>query len=95
MLLPYLVMRRVRSTKPSVIDLARHLPPTGLTRWRAREKAAVVLAVRNGTLRINEAYDRYMLSEEELSRWEVAFDQEGIAGLQAKSLFKPRSELRH
>ena len=45
-----------------------------------------MLAVRSGTLRLSEAYDRYMLSEEELCRWEAAFDQEGIAGLQAKSL---------
>jgi len=70
-----------------VIDLARLLPPTGLTRRSAREKAAVVLAVRNGTLRLSEAYDRYMLSEEELAQWEATFDQEGIAGLKAKSLF--------
>ncbi len=27
-----------------------------------------------------------MLSEEELSRWEKAFDQDGIAGLQVKNL---------
>ena len=82
-----LMMRRVRSNKPSVIDIARFLPRTGLTRWSAREKAAVVLAVRNGTLRLSDAYDRYMLSEEELSSWEAAFDEEGIAGLRAKSLF--------
>ena len=77
-------MRRVRSAKPSVIDIARFPPPAGLARWSAREKAAVVLAVRSGTLRLSEAYERYMLCEEELSRWEAAFDQEGIAGLQAK-----------
>ncbi len=83
----FLTMRRVRSNEPPVIDLARLLPQSGLTRWSAREKAAVVLAVRNGTLRLSEAYDRYMLSEEELAQWEAAFDQEGIAGLKAKSLF--------
>ena len=79
-------MRRVRSTKPSVIDLERLLPRAGLTRWSAREKAAVVLAVQSGTLARSEAYDRYMLSEEELSRWEEAFGQDGVAGLRAKSL---------
>jgi hypothetical protein len=46
-----------------------------------------VVAVQSGTLGRSEAYDRYMLSEEELSRWEEAFGQDGIAGLQAKSLF--------
>ncbi len=70
------------------IDLARLLPQSGLTRWSAREKAAVVLTVRNGTLRLSEAYDRDMLSEEEFAQWEAAFDREGIAGLRAKSLFR-------
>jgi hypothetical protein len=45
-----------------------------------------VVAVQSGTLGRSEAYDRYMLSEEELSRWEEAFGQDGIAGLQAKWL---------
>jgi hypothetical protein len=55
-------------------------------RWSAWEKAAVVIAVRGGSLRLREAYDRYMLSEEEFARWEKAFDQDGIAGLQVKNL---------
>jgi hypothetical protein len=42
-----------------------------------------VIAVRSGTLGRVAAYERYTLSEEELSRWEDAFDQDGIAGLQA------------
>ena len=72
----------------SPIDLISALPPAGCTtRWSAWKKAAVVVAVQSGTLSRSEAYDRYMLSEEELSRWEEAFDQYGIAGLQAKSLF--------
>jgi len=45
-----------------------------------------VVAVQSGRLGRSEAYDRYMLSEEELSRWEEAFGQDGIAGLQAKRL---------
>ena len=72
----------------SPIDLISALPPAGsTTRWSAREKAAVVVAVQSGTLARSQAYDRYMLSEEELSRWEEAFGQDDIAGLQAKSLF--------
>ncbi len=72
----------------SPIDLISALPPAGATiRWSAWKKAAVVVAVQSGTLGRGEAYDRYMLSEEELSRWEEAFGQDGIAGLQAKSLF--------
>jgi hypothetical protein len=44
----------------------------------------VVIAIRSGTLSRVEAYERYMLSEEELSGWEEAFDRDGLAGLQAK-----------
>jgi hypothetical protein len=64
------------------------LPPTSWIRWTALDKAAVVVGVRDGTLRLSEAYDRYMLSGEELSHWEAAFDQHGIAGLRAKHRLK-------
>jgi hypothetical protein len=42
------------------------------------------MAVRSGTLGRTEASERYLLSEEELSGWEEAFDLDGLAGLQAK-----------
>jgi len=80
--------REVRTRTPAAIDLERHLPPPGWKLWTARRKAALVLAIRNGTLSLSEAYDRYMLSEEELSRWEAAFDQDGVAGLQVKRLVR-------
>jgi transposase len=69
------------------------IPPADLTRWDARKKARVVIAVRSGTLDRSEACARYMLSEEELSQWEEAFNREGIAGLQIKSRSdrRPRS----
>ena len=66
---------------PIVLEI--FLPPAGWRRWTARNKAAVVIAARSGTLGRVEAYERYMLSEEELSGWEEAFDRDGIAGLQA------------
>jgi hypothetical protein len=50
----------------------------------SRDKAAIVLAIRQGVIIRNEAKARYMLSEEELSGWEEAFDRDGLAGLQAK-----------
>jgi hypothetical protein len=69
------------------IDRLSVLPPAGsTTRWSAWTKAAVVVAVQSGTLARSGAYNRYMLSEAELSRWEEAFGQDGIAGLQAKRL---------
>ena len=60
------------------------LPAPGCRSWSAHKKAAVVMAVRNGTVRLSEAYDTYMLSPEELASWEAAFDADGIAGLQVK-----------
>jgi hypothetical protein len=80
------VMHRVRLAKRSFIDLARDLPPIVSVRWTAREKAAVAIAVRRGTIRRREARERYLLSAEELDRWEHAFAQDGVAGLQAKNL---------
>jgi transposase len=44
------------------------------------------MALRSGKLILSEVYERYQLSAEELSRWEDAFDREGIAGLQARAL---------
>lgn len=61
------------------------LPPKECRTWSAHKKAAVVLAVRNGVLSRADAYTRYMLSEEELAFWELAFEQDGIAGLRLKS----------
>ncbi len=61
------------------------LPPAGLIRWSAWKKAAVVIAVRSGTISVREACDRYILSEEELSRWKEAFDRDGIDGLRIKT----------
>jgi hypothetical protein len=91
----FVSMHRSRSPKQPQIDLEGVLPPPGSTRWGAWQKAAVVMAVRCGALRLSEAYDRYMLSAEELSRWEEAFDLDGIAGLRAgyfrDSLSVPRS----
>lgn len=76
-------MPRVHSAKRR-FDLNDYLPPAGWRRWSARNKAAVVLAVRSGILGRDEAHERYMLSREEFSEWEAAFDRDGIAGLQVK-----------
>ena len=77
-------MPEVRSARRRSNDLETDIPPVGWRRWSARNKAAVVIAIRSGSLGRDEAYERYMLSEEELSGWEEAFDLDGIAGLQAK-----------
>jgi len=61
------------------------LPTPGTARWTHRRKAAVVIAVRAGTITRSEASERYMLSYEELTAWEEAFDRYGIGGLNLKT----------
>jgi hypothetical protein len=41
-----------------------------------------------------EACQRYMLSDEELADWEVAFDRRGIPGLRSGSLHLYRDKLK-
>jgi hypothetical protein len=71
------------------------LPRPGTMRWTAWQKAAVIRAVRSGTLSAEEVRTRYLLSEEELSIWQADFDRNGISGLQQKSLRQRRRHQRH
>ena len=78
---------------PSVTHLTADLPlpPTGCKSWSAHKKAAVVLAIRNGALSRHDAYDHYMLSEEELAGWEAVFEEDGLAGLQAQHVLRAKT----
>jgi hypothetical protein len=71
---------------PKQREMNFELPPTDTKRWSSRRKAAVVVATRTGVLSRMEACQRYMLSDEELADWEVAFDRRGIPGLRSASL---------
>jgi hypothetical protein len=62
------------------------LPPPETKRWSSRRKAAILVAVRTGVITREEACQRYLLSEEELAGWEVAFDRSGIPGLLLRRL---------
>ena len=62
------------------LDLMK-LPPPDTKRWVVRRKAAVVQAVRNGSISLQEACQRYTLSVEEFLAWERAVDRYGISGL--------------
>jgi DNA-binding response OmpR family regulator len=69
------------------------LPTAGMqTRWTAQKKAAVVIAIRTGTLSRQQAYDQYSLSEEELAEWQDAFDLNGVVGLHVKRTNPSRSK---
>ena len=71
------------------------LPPPETKRWTSRRKAAILVAVRAGVITREEACQRYLLSEEELAGWEVAFDRAGIPGLLARKLHSYRRRPRH
>ena len=59
------------------------LPPPDTKRWVVRHKAVVVQAVRNGSISLEEARERYELSIEEFLAWERAIDRYGVPGLRA------------
>ena len=59
------------------------LPPANTRRWVVRRKAAVVAAVQNGKITLEEACRRYQLSEEEFRSWQRAYQSHGLAGLRA------------
>jgi hypothetical protein len=58
-------------------------PLPNTTRWVARRKAAIVAAVRRGSITLEEALSRYQLTQEEFRSWERAFEQHGLRGLHA------------
>jgi Protein of unknown function (DUF1153) len=66
-----------------VLTLA-NLPPRN-TRWVARRKAEIVLAVSGGILSMTEACARYALSADEFIVWERSYVERGLSGLRAKA----------
>ena len=57
------------------------LPPPNTQRWVIRRKAEVVAAVRGGLLTLDEACERYSLTNEEFLGWQQSIDRHGLAGL--------------
>ena len=62
------------------------LPPANTQRWVIRRKAEVVAAVRGGLLSLDEACERYSLTNEEFLAWQQSIDRHGLAGLRATRL---------
>ena len=62
------------------------LPPEDTKRWVVRRKAAVVQAVRDGLISLDDACNRYTLSVEEFLSWERAIDEYGLRGLRVTRL---------
>ena len=69
-------------TGPIAIDL----PSPDTKRWVARREAAVVTAVRSGAVGLEEACERYELSEEGFLAWERGVETHGVAGLRITRL---------
>jgi transposase-like protein len=53
------------------------LPPANTRRWVVRRKAAVVAAVQSGKITLEEACQRYQLTEEEFRSWQRAYEAHG------------------
>ena len=62
------------------------LPPPNTDRWVIRRKAEVVAAVRGGLLTLDEACERYTLTNEEFLAWQKSIDRHGLAGLRTTRL---------
>jgi hypothetical protein len=65
---------------------AEGLPSPNTKRWVIRRKAAVVDAVRNGILTLEQACERYKLSTEEFFTWQALVEHHGIPGLRVTRL---------
>ena len=59
------------------------LPPEGVRRWSAIRKAEVVACVRAGLISIEQACERYGLSDAEFHSWKKYLDDHGVAGLRS------------
>ncbi len=62
------------------------LPSPGTQRWVVRHKAAIVDAVRSGTVSLAEACRTYQLSPEEFNSWQRLIDRHGPRALRATRL---------
>ena len=84
--------RQDANTKVSAIDrgqnqmILNELPPPDTKRWVVRRKAAVVAAVKNGAITLEEVCRRYNLSVEEFLTWQEMIDKHGVRGLRVTRL---------
>jgi len=69
------------------------LPSPKTRRWVMRRKAQVVAGVRNGVLSLQEACERYHLSEEEFKSWASLLDNHGVHGLRATRIQEYRGQI--
>ena len=70
------------------------LPASNVKRWGAHRKAAVVDAVSQGLLSLEDACARYALTIDEFRSWQETVSRHGVAGLKAKMAQERRNEAR-
>jgi hypothetical protein len=69
------------------------LPAPGAgVRWVPRRKAELVAAVNGGLLTLEEACERYVLTEEEFRSWEGYLSRHGMKGLSTTKLARYREK---
>ncbi|MBI1273036.1 MAG: DUF1153 domain-containing protein [Alphaproteobacteria bacterium] len=71
------------------------LPPPDTKRWVMRRKAQVVNGVRKGLLSMEEACQRYRISEEEFKTWARLLDSHGVRALRVTRIKEYRSTDDH
>ena len=59
------------------------LPPVGLRRWSPMRKAEVVACVSAGLISIEQACERYGLTDVEFDSWKRYLGEHGVAGLRS------------
>ena len=76
------------------------LPPDDTVRWVPSRKAAVLNAIREGHISLEDACKRWRLSIEEIQLWQRAVDKVGTPGLRVtrvqiyRSLFDSDEQVR-
>jgi hypothetical protein len=61
--------------------ILKELPPPDTKRWVVRRKAAVVAAVKNGAITLDDVCWLYDISVEEYWTWQEMIEKHGIRGL--------------
>ncbi|MFZ4381340.1 MAG: DUF1153 domain-containing protein [Sandarakinorhabdus sp.] len=71
------------------------LPPADTVRWVPSRKAAVLNAINDGRISLDEACQRWRLSLEEIQLWQRAVDRVGTPGLRVTraQIYRPLFEI--
>jgi len=66
------------------------LPSSSTIYWVARRKAELLAAIDGGLLGLEDARQRYRLSDDELDGWRRTLDRAGIPGLRITKIARDR-----